>query len=168
MTNRILNVTMHYVRLLMDADCLIKLTKAGLKELVGTHDVIIIPEAVRKEVVEAGKDKGLADAALVEKNIQAKMVHIAKGSHSHGTGDEALIETFGAGGYDAVATDDRKLIRILKAADVAFVVPGIILYSLKERGLIRREMALRGLDQLADFISEDEYSTVRLLLEEKS
>jgi len=47
-------------------------------------------------------------------------------------------------------------------------VPGIILYSLKERGLIRREMALRGLDQLADFISEDEYSTVRLLLEERS
>ena len=137
----------------MDADCLIKLTKAGLKELVGTHDVIIIPEAVRKEVVEAGKDKGLADAALVEKNIQVKRVHIAKGSHSHGTGDEALIEAFGAGGYDTVATDDRKLIRILKAADVAFVVPGIILYSLKERGLIRREMALRGLDQLADFIT---------------
>ena len=67
-----------------------------------------------------------------------------------------------------MATDDRKLIRILRAADVAFVVPGIILYSLKERGLVRRETALRGLDHLADFISDDEYSTVRLLLEEKS
>lgn len=151
----------------MDADCLIKLTKAGLKELVGTHDVIIIPEVVRKEVVEAGKNKGLADAALVEKNILAKRVHIAKGSRSYGTGDEALIEAFGAGGYNAVATDDRKLIRTLTAANVAFVVPGIILYSLKERGLVHREVALRGLDRLANFISEDEYSTVKLLLEEK-
>ncbi len=151
----------------MDADCLIKLTKAGLKELVVTHDDIIIPEVVKKEVVEAGKDKGLADASLVEKNIQAKRIHIIKGSHSHGTGDEALIEAFAAGDYDAVATDDRKLIRILRAANVAFVVPGVILYSLKERGLVRREVALRSLDQLANFISEDEYSTVRLLLEEK-
>jgi rRNA-processing protein FCF1 len=159
---------MRYMRLLMDADCLIKLTKAGLKELVATHDEITIPEAVRKEVVEAGKDKGLADAALVEKNIEGKRVQIAKGSHSHQMGDEALIEAFGAGSYDAVATDDRKLIRILRAAHVAFVVPGIILYSLTERGLVRPEAALKGLDQLADFISEDEYSTVRLLLEEKS
>jgi len=156
------------MKLLMDADCLIKLTKAGLKELVATHDQIAIPEIVRREVVDAGKDKGLADAALVEKNIQAKRIKIAAGSTPHGKGDEALIEIFGAGAYDAVATDDRKLIRVLRAADVAFVVPGIILYSLKARGLIRREAALKCLDQLADFISPDEYSTVRLLLEEKT
>ena len=35
----------------MDADCLIKLTKAGLKEIVVTHCIVFIPEEVKREVV---------------------------------------------------------------------------------------------------------------------
>jgi len=156
------------MRFLMDADCLIKLTKAGLKELVVSHDTIVIPEMVRKEVVDAGKEKGCLDATLVEKNVATKRIQIAKGSPSHSTGDEALIKTFQGGRYDAVATDDRKLTRILKATDISFILPGLILYSLQQREIINRETALRSLDQLADCISDEEYSTVRLLMEEKS
>jgi len=62
------------MKLLMDADCLIKLTKAGLKDLVGSKDVIFIPQVVQKEVVDAGKEKQCADAFLVEKNIEARIV----------------------------------------------------------------------------------------------
>jgi len=36
------------MKLLMDADCLIKLTKAGLKELIAEDAVISIPETVRR------------------------------------------------------------------------------------------------------------------------
>ena len=152
----------------MDADCLIKLTKAGLKELIASHETIMIPEMVRREVVDAGKAKGCYDAVLVENNVAAKTIQIAKEPSSQETGDETVIETFQAGGYDAVATDDRKLIRSLKAANLPFVPPAVILYSLKQRGLINQETALKGLDDLAPFISDEEYSTVRLLLEEKS
>lgn len=152
----------------MDADCLIKLTKAGLKELIASHETIMIPEMVRREVVDAGKAKGCYDAVLVEKNVAAKTIRIAKERSSKAIGDETVIETFQAGRYDAVATDDRKFIRSLKAANLPFVPPAVILYSLKQRGLINQETALKGLDDLAPFISEEEYSTVRLLLEEKS
>jgi rRNA-processing protein FCF1 len=151
----------------MDADCLIKLTKAGLKELAASHDTIVIPEMVRREVVDAGKAKGCHDATLVEKNVAAKTIQIAKEFSSQGTGDETVIETFRAGRYEAVATDDRKLMRNLKAANLPFVPPAVILYSLKQRGLINQAAALKGLDDLAPFISDEEYSTVRLLLEEK-
>ena len=151
----------------MDADCLIKLAKAGLKELVVSHDTVIIPELVRREVVDAGKKKGHPDATLVEKNISAKKLQVAAIASSERTGDEALIRTFQIGKYDAVATDDRKLIRSLKAAAVPFVPPGIILYSLHQRGIVNREMALGNLDRLSGFISDEEYSTVRLLLEGK-
>lgn len=60
------------MKFLMDADCLIKLTKAGLKELVGRHDTVVIPSAVEKEVVDAGKAKGCTDAFIVEKNVARK------------------------------------------------------------------------------------------------
>ncbi len=152
----------------MDADCLIKLTKAGLKELIASHETIMIPEMVRREVVDAGKAKGCYDAVLVEKNVAAKTIQIAKEPSSQETGDETAIATLQAGRYDAVATDDRKLIRSLKAANLPFVPPAVILYSLKQRGLINQETALKGLENLAPFISDEEYSTVRLLLEEKS
>ena len=46
------------MKLLMDADCLIKLTKAGLKELIAENATISIPETVKREVVDAGKIKG--------------------------------------------------------------------------------------------------------------
>jgi rRNA-processing protein FCF1 len=153
------------MRLLMDADCLIKLTKAGLKESVVAHDTVVIPEMVKKEVVDVGKEKRHQDAALVGDNIAAKKLQVARGASAERTGDEALIRTFRGGKYDAVATDDRKLIRLLKASDVPFVLPGTIIYFLQQRGLVTREMALRSLDQLSQFISEDEYSTIKLLLE---
>lgn len=151
----------------MDSDCLIKLVKAGLKELVLAHDAVVIPEAVKKEVVDAGKEKGHHDATLVEKNIAAKRLQVAGKASSAATGDEALLRTFQNGRYDAAATDDRKLIRLLKAAGIPFVLPAVILLSLRQRKLLDREPALKALDQLSQFISDEEYSTVKLLLEER-
>ena len=40
------------MKLLMDADCLIKLTKAGLKETVCQSDTVFIPAIVVREVVD--------------------------------------------------------------------------------------------------------------------
>ena len=117
----------------MDADCLIKLTKAGLKDLVGKRDIIFIPDVVQNEVVDAG--------------------------------DEALVELFRKENYDAVATDDAKLTRLLRIKNIPFILPGLIIYQLVQDNMIDRKTALWALKQLAEFISEDEYSTVRVLME---
>ena len=156
--------------LLMDSDCLIKLTKAGLKELVTKHETIVIPEVVRQEVVDRGKERGSSDADIVGKNIATQKIQVAqlKLKPLHRSGDKALIKTFQNGKYNAVATDDRKLIRLLQALNIPFIMPGLILYALRQRSLINRQTAFEGLNRLAEFISEDEYSTVKLLLEEKS
>src|SRR3989338_7872926 len=104
----------------MDADCLIKLTKAGLKELIASHETIMIPEMVRREVVDAGKAKGCYDAVLVENNVAAKTIQIAKEPSSQETGDETVIETFQAGGDAALATAARTITPRLKAANMPF------------------------------------------------
>lgn len=149
----------------MDADCLIKLTKAGLKELVGAKDTIIIPKIVKKEVVDSGKLKGCADAYVVEKNIDKKMIAIIETSSNYTKGDQALIALFRKNEYDAVATDDKKLTRLLKTYSIPFILPSLIIYQLFTNDLIDKKTALRSLKQLANFISEDEFSTVRLLME---
>ena len=67
--------------------------------------------------------------------------------------------------YDAVATDDAKLTRHLRAHGIRFILPGLIVYQLQKEGRITSNTAHWALDQLSGFISEDEFSMTRLLLE---
>jgi rRNA-processing protein FCF1 len=157
------------MKILMDSDCLIKLTKAGLKEDICKEFGITIPFTVKKEVVDIGKSKGLPDAELVEKNIENDLIRVTgKGSPVHLKGDQALIEIFKRGQYDLIATDDAKLTRLLKSMDIPYILPGLFICSLFQRSIINKSTALNWLEKLSDFISEDEYSMTKFLLEEKS
>jgi rRNA-processing protein FCF1 len=158
-------ITIDYMRLLMDADCLIKLTKAGLKDLVAEYNPLFIPAEVEKEVVDTGKDKGCADAFIVEGNIKAQKLTLIESTVQHLNGDEALTALFRADRYDAVATDDAKLVRRFRMHNIPYVLPALILFRLWWDKVISRELALSSLEQLSEFISEEEYSTVRLLME---
>ena len=70
----------------MDADCLIKLTKAGLKDLVCKYFFIFIPAIVKMEVVDAGKQHQCSDAGIVEKNIQNGKIIIVKSQQKYCVG----------------------------------------------------------------------------------
>ena len=153
------------MKLLMDADCLIKLTKAGLKEFACRHDKIFIPDIVKYEVVDAGKAKDCDDAFVVEKNISKDIITIVSHVSGYPKGDSALIDLFPKGNYDAVATDDAKLIRRLKTFEIPFILPGLIIFQFLKDGHITEIRAIQALNQLAEFISSDEFSTVRLLME---
>lgn len=156
------------MKILMDADCLIKLTKAGLKEHIWQEEDVVIPVSVKREVVDAGKMKGLPDADAIEKNINDGLISLAEELLLRGTkGDSALIENFRRGRYEAVATDDARLCRILRASGIPFILPASLIYSLCRKNIIPRETALTWLEELSNFISDDEYSTVKILLEEK-
>jgi rRNA-processing protein FCF1 len=152
----------------MDSDCLIKLTKAGLKEEICKEFRVTIPFTVKKGVVDIGKSKGLPDAELVEKNIEKDFVRITeKTSSVHIKGDQALIEIFKRGQYDLIATDDAKLTRLLKSMAIPCILPGLLICFLCQKGMINQATALNWLEKLSDFISEDEYSMTKFLLEEK-
>ncbi|MBC8420421.1 MAG: hypothetical protein H8E10_17700 [Desulfobacterales bacterium] len=152
----------------MDADCLIKLTKAGLKEFIANEYSIFIPGVVKREVVDAGKAKQCPDAFAVENNINANVLTIVEASSDYPKGDEALIALFRKEAYDTVATDDLKLIRRLKIGSIPFILPGLIIYQLLENKIINRQTAIEALNKLSEFISGDEFSVVRLLMEKKN
>lgn len=153
----------------MDADCLIKLTKAGLKEQICQQHEIAIPNVVKKEVVDAGKIKGAPDAELVEQNIQKAIIRvIGKETLSRMKGDPVLVEIFKRGQYDALATDDAKLIRLLRSMGIPYILPGLFIHSLYQKKMVDKKTALNCLEKLSLFISEDEYSVIKFLLEEKS
>jgi rRNA-processing protein FCF1 len=155
------------MKILMDADCLIKLTKAGLKEPICRFTEVVIPRTVQREVVEAGRIKGQPDADLVDQNIRDGLIAIAEESSPHHSGDQALIDVFKEGRYTHVATDDAKLIRNLRSAGIPFTVPALLIHAQYEKGEIDRKTALLRLDALSVFVSDEEYSVTKLLLEER-
>jgi len=157
------------MKILMDSDCLIKLTKAGLKEDICQHYEVVIPVIVKKEVVDAGKSKGVSDAEVIDKNLQKGIIQvIGKESLTHMKGDQALIELYKRGQHHAIATDDGKLIRFLRSTGIPYILPGLLIYSLFRRNIISKEKGMKWLKELSALISEDEFSMVRFLLEEKT
>jgi rRNA-processing protein FCF1 len=158
------------MKVLMDADCLIKLTKSGLKEPICRSAEVAIPRTVQREVVEAGRLKGQPDADLVDQNIRDGLITVVEEESSphHSTGDQALVDVFKEGRYAVIATDDAKLIRGLRSAGIPFTVPALLIHAQYEKGEIDRKTALQRLEALSVFISDEEYSVTKLLLEERA
>ena len=152
------------MKILMDADCLIKLTKAGLKETVASCCAILIPYAVKVEVVDAGKEKGCEDALVVENNISAEKIAIFGEIKGGCKGDDALVELFDKSRHDAVGTDDTRLAKRLFIHGIPFILPAVIVYKLYKLKHFEHEKAISMLEQLAPFISEDEYAMVYTMI----
>ena len=148
---------------LMDADCIIKITRAGFKEMTMETFDISIPEAIRREVIDQGESR--SESTMIGENIRLNKVRIVRG-RIEDNGDDALVEAFHRGNYDFISTDDRRLISRLTNVGIPCVVPGLLLYQLFKSGKIDREEALRKLEKLANSVSADEYQIVRFLLME--
>ena len=148
----------------MDSDCLIKFTKAGLKELIVKNYTVFIPSVVEFEVVEAGKVRGHVDAFIVGENITRGLLHVVttKGQHD---GDNALVENFALSKCQFVATDDKKLTKILKSRAIPYLLPAVMIYHLCQEKIISITEAKKNLKQLKPYISEDELNAVNILLE---
>jgi len=146
----------------MDADCLIKLTKAGLKELVCDRWAVHIPDLVRRETTRAAPR--LADAVRIKENIGAGRILVASGSTRSRKGEEAALALFKAGAFEAIATDDTRFARRLRGLGVPFTVPGVIIVKLYLEGAMTRVEASRALQDLAPLISADERAAAELML----
>jgi len=153
------------MKLLMDSDCLIKLTKSGLKPVVVEGFKVVVTETVVQEVVRAGMAKGLPDAQVVDRNISEGNIDVIGNPAGFEKGDDSLIGLFDLSRCNAVATDDARLAKRLKTHGIPFILPGLVVLRLFSSNRIDREYAIRFLDRLAEFISEDEYAAVKLLLE---
>ncbi|MBF0104383.1 MAG: hypothetical protein HQM16_03545 [Deltaproteobacteria bacterium] len=151
----------------MDADSLIKITKAGLKEFVVSHYSIFIPKIVEIEVVDYGIIKKMPDAFLVKENITRKKISVLRTKKNYPDGDTALQKEFSKKKFDAVSTDDSKLIRFLGSQNIPYILPAVLIYKLGIEKKISPKEGSRHLSRLKPFISPEEFSTVKMLMERR-
>lgn len=162
------------MRVVMDSDCLVKLTKAGAKEAVLSALEVSIPPAVRKEVVDEGKTGGYPDALVVEENIargRLKTVGLSAPRTKDGPlligGEKEVLDLFLKGRFDAVASDDSRFLKKLESLNIPYLTAAACVAYLSASGSVGGEKARDILEKLKKHISEDEYSVVRLFLEGK-
>ena len=155
-------VTIEHMKIVMDSDCLIKLAKAGLKEIVCSGFAVAIPQLVKKEVVDNGRAH--PESAVVAANLKQGLLSVARESRGESKGEDAVLRLFRKGGFDAVASDDHRFLKKLKALGIAFVTPGVFIFLMARDNKMSIEEAIEKLDALAPFISRDEYVVVKLKL----
>jgi rRNA-processing protein FCF1 len=152
----------HMLRLLMDSDCLIKLARSSLKEVVCRSYTVVIPPLVRREVVDKGRD--LPDAEIVRRTLESKLLSLSERQRSASRAKEAVFTVFQSGRYDAICSDDRKFIKRLRLFHVPYLTPAVLIAALVKNGKLTLKNAFEKLEALAPMVSEEEYATVKLFL----
>jgi predicted nucleic acid-binding protein len=144
-----------------DASMLILVSKLDILDtMLETFGMIIIPEGVRIEVVDQGKEGKKMDALLVEKRIgDGKIIvkKISKESEKNKimndfnihSGEAEAILLYLAEKADLLGTDDYQTIKTCKVLNIHyFTTPLFLLQSLTNKK-IDKAFALRKIDRLA-------------------
>ena len=152
------------MRLVVDADCLIKLANAQAKEPVCRAFAVVIPAGVKREVVDAGRDR--PDALVVDRNIKAGLlVVVAAEETRNGKGEDGALAVYSKGGFDGICSDDRRFLAKLRTLGIPYLTPAALIVVLVQKGCLNQDEALARLAALAPFVSADEYTVARLKLD---
>jgi hypothetical protein len=152
------------MKVVMDADCLIKLTKAGLKELVCETFEIMIPSDVLREVTM--HPSAHPEVAVIQNNMaQGRLFEVTQPKRVP-KGEDATLLVYRMGGYDGIASDDRRFLRKLQVHGVPYITATVFLLLLVKQGSMTSATALKNLARISPFVSEDESAIVRMKLDE--
>ena len=143
----------------MDSDCLIKLVKSSLKEIVLRSFAVEIPPLVKKEVVDDSTKQ--PDAVIVKNNLEKKLLTVSRPTRAASKGEEAVFDVFQSGQYDAICTDDKRFIKRLRLFDLPYLTPAVLIAVMLRQGKITAKEAQEKLESLAPLISDEEYLTMK-------
>lgn len=149
----------------MDSDCLIKIAKSSIKEIIVKRLRLYITPLVAKETVENVRGRNYPDASLIAGNIDNKKLKVSKkyGKKAQ-KGEYEILTEFKNGKYDAIASDDTRFLKILKSLSIPYLTPAAIIVLLKERKFITSGESVKMLDKLSPYINREQYLAARMLL----
>lgn len=150
------------MKLLLDADGLIKLVHSGIFRKIKQQ--CVITEQVYDEVVTEGKKRLYEDAFVVEKLIEEKKLQIEKVKQitplpRFGKGEESTLALFKQVKADVVITDDRKFLTLLGEEKVPHIVPTECIVALVNNKTITKAEGEAALGKIKPFIREENYKS---------
>jgi len=161
-------ITIEYMRLVMDSDSLIKLTKAGAKGIVLDSFDVCIPPKVREECTTIPKKEGYADAFEIDENLKKGRITVKKPTKKPdvdeivvylglGGGEAEALRLYHTGGFDAISSDDSKFLKILDEFDITYLTPTAVILNIYKRGALSLKRVKEIMKKLKNLVSEEEY-----------
>jgi rRNA-processing protein FCF1 len=155
------------MRLILDADALIKLNHTGILPLVVQAFDCAIPSEVYDEAVIGGRHNRHADADEIG-YILADAVTIidpvVRDDVIHGRGDRAILDVLDSMTDATVITDDRRLLNSLIGRGIPSLPTAGLVALMGERQDLTLAAALKALEILRPFVQEQIYSDALRLL----
>ena len=149
------------MRLLLDADGLIKLHRAGVVGTMVKAFRCTVPEAVYYEVVTRGKERLHQDAEEIEQILgeEAEVVRTEQvyGETGLGTGEMAVLTLAVQHQSAIVVSDDRRFLAILSTRGLPFLTPVDLLVVLARRRILTKGEAKKSLERLRPMVRAAAY-----------
>lgn len=149
----------------MDADCLIKLTKAQLKESICAAFDVAVPTKVRSEVLVNADAH--PECTVVQRNLDSGAIAEVPDSKVHAKGEDALLAAYASGEYEAIASDDTRFVKRLRVLGTPYMTPAVLLLAMVKQSRLTVDDAEDALVKLSPMISDAEIAVVRLKLESR-
>jgi hypothetical protein len=156
------------MKVIMDADSLIKLTKAKAKEVILKNIAVYIPPKIVEETVEIPKEEGYPDAFLIEENLKKGLLEVGE-IEEKGEVDEMIdrlrirggeadvFRLYKSGDVDAISSDDGKFLEILDVLDIPYLTPSALIIHLFKRKVLSKIEAETYINKLKEMSSDEEY-----------
>lgn len=156
------------VPILIDADALIKLHRAGVLERMSRAFDCIIPEMVYHEVITRGREFKHPDAEEIDKIIQSDIkVESPVGETPYiadvpgvDAGEKdllALFSSFPAEEEIIIVSDDRRFLAVLGRLGIPALIPADFIVLMAQQGFLAQEEARNALEQMRPSIRETAY-----------
>jgi predicted nucleic acid-binding protein len=144
------------MKVVVDSDVLIKLTKIGSKEIIVGLLEVFIPKRVYEETVE--ESKGCLDARKIQENVKEGKIHVV-GSLGHDKGEIEAFRLYKSRDFELIASDDRKFLKYLERSGIPYLTSSSLIVSLLYKKKISKKDTIRYIDNLKMHISKEQYLT---------
>ena len=146
--------------ILLDADGLIKLSRAGVLEQVAQAFQCIIPDVVYHEAVTKAKERQYRDAEGIERIVQSAMriqptTALDMPELGLDTGETAVLAL--ATQYEGeftIVSDDRRFLAFLNRQGVPFLMPSALIVVMAQQGFLTNDAAREVLERLRPMVRE--------------
>jgi len=159
----------------LDSDGLIKLVKSSIVERLLRRFSCFVSSEVYEEVVTKGEVRLYEDAFTVEAPVEKNLLEVRRaeesgrakavlrGKEELGLGEKTALHLCFSLEADAIISDDKAFLKVLKENNVPFIIPSEVIARFVKMKVISKEEGLRSLNMLKSYINENYLAAKRVI-----